>query len=147
MRNISILTCAAALAAFATGCGDGGGGDDGLKNVGQACETADDCYQDIDHDLLSGDVVCLTEVQDGYCTHLCETDEDCCAVEGECDYDIDLEVVCSPFQATGQKFCFISCEGEGQDDEYCQTWAHPDFICRSTGGGAQNRKVCVPPGT
>ena len=30
-------------------------------------------------------------------------------------------------------------------DDYCQGY-HRDFICRSTGGGANNRKVCVPGG-
>jgi hypothetical protein len=29
---------------------------------------------------------------------------------------------------------------------YCQSYANRDFICRSTGGGAQNRKVCLPNG-
>ena len=28
--------------------------------------------------------------------------------------------------------------------EFCQREAHPDFICRSSGGGSNNRKVCVP---
>jgi hypothetical protein len=128
----------------AVGCGDDD--DDGLDNVGQSCEVADDCYPDVDHEQLSGEVICLDQVKDGYCTHHCETDADCCAVDGECDYETDLDVVCAPFQSTGEKYCFIACEGEGQDDDWCQTWAHPDFICRSTGGGALNRRVCVPEG-
>ena len=44
--------------------------------------------------------------------------------------------------------CFISCENddvEGDADAFCQGY-HPDFICRSTGGGSANRKVCVPGG-
>jgi hypothetical protein len=30
---------------------------------------------------------------------------------------------------------------------YCQTEASPIFTCRSTGGGVQNRRVCLPGGT
>jgi hypothetical protein len=50
-------------------------------------------------------------------------------------------------------YCFLSCDAEivtqsGAADEtaYCQTNAHRDFVCRSSGGGAANRKVCVPNG-
>ena len=39
-------------------------------------------------------------------------DADCCAVEGECDEEHDLDYVCGPFESTGEKYCFISCEGE-----------------------------------
>src|SRR5690606_27500335 len=72
----------------------------------------------------------------------------------------DLKQVCSPFTSTGSKYCFLSCEDEDlraadgglpdgavlDADEYCKREAHPDFICRSTGGGAENRRVCVPGG-
>jgi hypothetical protein len=30
------------------------------------------------------------------------------------------------------------------EQEYCQHEASRDFICRSSGGGSENRKVCVP---
>jgi len=45
--------------------------------------------------------------------------------------------------------CFFSCEngdlvGTTDANEYCQREASPDFICRSSGGGSNNRKVCVP---
>ena len=140
-KLIALTTALALAAALTTACDDD---DDGLDNVGQPCEVADECYPGIDHDLLSGEVICLDEVNGGYCTHTCDVDADCCATSGECDYETDLEVVCAPFESTGEKYCFISCEEEGQDDEYCQTWAHEDFICRSTGGGVENRKVCVP---
>ncbi|MBW2277085.1 MAG: hypothetical protein JRF63_06305 [Deltaproteobacteria bacterium] len=122
------------------GCDDDDG--DGLDTVGQPCESAAECYPNIDQEELSGDVVCMDEVEGGYCTHHCVTDADCCEVEGECDPAYDLDYVCGPFQSTGEMYCFISCEGE--DDAYCQEWAHHDFICRSTGGGSENKKVCVP---
>jgi hypothetical protein len=120
--------------------------DNDLDEVGQPCESADDCYLGIDQEDLSGDVVCIDEVSGGYCSHYCTTHADCCAVEGECDDELDLDYVCGPFQSTGEMYCFISCEGEENGDDYCQLWAHPDFICRSTGGGNENEKVCVPPG-
>ena len=127
------------------GCHDYDDGDD-LDEVGQPCETAEDCYLGIDHDELAGDVVCIDRVEDGYCSHYCQSDSDCCAVEGECNEEWDLDYVCAPFEFIGEYYCFISCEGEEDGDEYCQTWAHPNFICRSTGGGVDNRLVCVPPG-
>ncbi len=116
---------------------DGGG-----NTVGQSCATAEQCYPDIDHEDLSGDVVCLDRVENGYCTHHCNTDSDCCAVPFECSGD--RSVVCAPFESMSGKYCSLSCEGIEDSDLYCQTWAHPDFICRSTGGGSENRKVCVP---
>lgn len=128
------------LAATAAACGGDG------ENAGQACDEPADCYPDIDHADLSGDVVCLDRVPDGYCTHLCGDDQDCCAVEGECETGIPQ--VCAPFENTTITRCFLSCEadviGEEEENAYCQDHAHPDFICRSTGGGAENRKVCVP---
>jgi hypothetical protein len=134
---------AALLLASIPGCDDD---DSLLGNVGQPCSSADECYPDVDHSQLSGDVVCMDEVEGGYCTHHCQTDGDCCAVEGECDPNYDLDYVCGPFQSTGENYCFISCEGEENGDAYCQEWAHYDFICRSTGGGSENEKVCVPNG-
>lgn len=115
--------------------------------VGESCAVADDCFVDIVRDDIVGDIQCLDRVDGGYCTHLCTDDDDCCAVEGECDPG-DIQV-CGPFESTGMMMCFISCENGdlgGEDPErHCQSY-HPDFICRSTGGGSANRKVCVPSG-
>ena len=114
--------------------------------AGQPCDTPADCYPDVDHSALLGEVECLDKVEDGYCTHLCESDDDCCAVEGECVSGFPQ--VCAPFTNETIKRCFLSCEdsdvGDLGPDEYCQTYAHPSFGCRSTGGGSENRKVCVP---
>jgi hypothetical protein len=48
-------------------------------------------------------------------------------------------------------YCFLSCEDDDlkaanltDSNVYCQTYASSAFTCRSTGGGAQNRKVCMP---
>ncbi len=139
----------------------GAGGTAGVpEQTGRSCEAPSDCYPAVEAGALSGEVVCLDRVTDGYCTHLCETDDDCCAAPGECE--TDLRQVCSPFESTGMRFCFLSCEDEdlrpadaGAPDsatpdvdpgEYCRREAHEDFICRSSGGGSKNRKVCVPGG-
>ena len=143
----AILGGAFLAATLSGGCHDEDN-DGNLDTVGQPCEVAEDCYPGVEHEDLLGEVICLGEVEGGYCTHLCETDEDCCAVEGECDEENDLVYLCAPFESTGQKFCFISCEdtAEMESNEYCQHWAHLNFICRSTGGGSENRRVCVPEG-
>ena len=117
--------------------------------VGSACEAPADCYPGTDHAEIAGAVDCLDRVRGGYCTHECAEDMDCCAAEGECVSA--LPQVCSPFESTGRMLCFLSCEDEdvaagGHDDSqvFCQHEVGPDFICRSSGGGANNRKVCVP---
>ena len=118
------------------GCGDD---DDGI--VGSACTQASQCYEGLQGDL-QGEAMCLDRVENGYCTHACSSDADCCAVPGECPNE--RAQVCGPFESTGLSLCFLSCEGEGEGDAYCARYAHAGFRCRSTGGGSQNRKVCVP---
>src|SRR5690606_18249015 len=120
--------------------------DDASELVGQPCDAPADCYPDLDPASLSGPIECLDKIDGGYCTHLCESDDDCCAAEGECI--AGYPQVCGPFENQPDKRCFLSCEAADLDglgaDEYCRTYAHPDFGCRSTGGGSENRKVCVP---
>jgi hypothetical protein len=160
MRHTSTLALAAFLAigtAIASGCGsddddddDGSGGSGGSPdNTGSVCKVADDCFPGVDAGSLAGEVECLDRVQGGYCTHQCASDDDCCAVEGECK--TSLLQVCSPFESVGYKMCFLSCEnadvtdgGAADPEEHCQKNVGPDFICRSSGGGSENRKVCVP---
>lgn len=120
--------------------------------AGQSCAAPTDCYPNLEAGALQGEVQCLTRVPGGYCTHLCETDDDCCAVPGECQ--TGFKQVCAPFESTGQMMCFLSCErpdlhdlpdgGVLDDTGYCQAYASPELRCRSTGGGSKNRKVCVP---
>ncbi|HEX2879439.1 MAG TPA: hypothetical protein VHO25_07870 [Polyangiaceae bacterium] len=127
-----------------------GAGDRPPEQTGSMCESNDDCFPGVAEGGLRGDALCLTRVRDGYCTHTCEADDDCCAVPGECR--TDWPQVCSPFESTGMMMCFLSCEAEdiagdsGAADEqaFCQRYASPDFICRSSGGGTENRKICVP---
>lgn len=139
----------------------------GFEQAGQACTAASQCYGGVDGGAdaggLKGEVQCLTRVTNGYCTHLCTQDSDCCAVPGECKTGI--KQVCAPFESTGQKMCFLSCEEEdikagisaqdagayfaspdagAEDTLYCQTFASQYATCRSSGGGKENRKLCVP---
>jgi len=143
------------LLVLAVSCGDDpdndddGGSGQGLSgSTGQGCSVPDDCFGDVAlRDDIQGEFTCLDRVEGGYCTHECVTDDDCCAVEGECPDGVNH--VCGPFESTGLMLCFISCENEdlgGEDsDAYCDGF-HADFICRSTGGGSDNKKVCVPGG-
>ena len=123
------------------------------EQTGAVCTAPTDCFKNVEAGALKGEPQCLDRVRGGYCTHLCAADTDCCAVPGECV--TDLKQVCSPFESTGQKMCFLSCEdadvravdggpAPADEQEFCQRSAGWDFICRSSGGGSQNRKVCVP---
>lgn len=166
------LALGVALALGAGGCGDDD--EDGAapeeqttpsrpeENTGQACETASECFAGVTGDAGITGVLCLDKVTDGYCTHTCGSDDDCCAVEGECATALDQ--VCSPFENTNMMMCFLSCEDgdirrgreladggvpyDGADEatEFCRRWAGVEFICRSSGGGNRNRKICVPGG-
>jgi hypothetical protein len=127
------------------------------EHVGQSCAVPDDCYPDVDHPDagtdagadagggIRGTVTCLTKVTGGYCTHTCVDDSDCCAVDGECK--TGHPQVCSPFENQPQKYCFLSCEdnivGTTDPNTYCHDFANIEFGCRSTGGGSQNRKICL----
>jgi hypothetical protein len=115
--------------------------DDDDEGVGSSCSEASQCYSAV-RDEVQGAPVCLDRVQGGYCTHNCSSDDDCCAVAGECPNG--REQVCGPFESTGLRLCFLSCEEQSDADAYCARHAQAGFTCRSTGGGAQNRKVCVP---
>ncbi|MBM4362339.1 MAG: hypothetical protein FJ104_06635, partial [Deltaproteobacteria bacterium] len=111
--------CLSALVPVACGddddSGGGGGGATadsgtrGVEQVGQACTAPTDCFADLaEGGTVRGEPVCLDRVEDGYCTHECAADTDCCAVPGECR--TDLPQVCSPFESDGRKLCFLSCE-------------------------------------
>lgn len=132
----------------------------GPEQTGQACRAPSDCYSGLgDSGALRGEVQCLDRVTNGYCTHLCDADVDCCAAPGECRGG--LKQVCAPFESTGKKMCFLSCEPADvtagiaalgpvlfetgtKEDAYCHSYASPSLGCRSTGGGKENRKVCLP---
>ncbi len=145
------------------------GGPRGIEYAGQACTAPTQCYAQVDggadSGLIKGTVTCLTKIPNGYCTHECNDDSDCCAAPGECLTGV--KQVCSPFENQTKKYCFLSCEDEDIDraiaanadagyydggavdgstveDEYCRGYAAPSTTCRSSGGGSQNRKVCIP---
>ena len=127
---------------------DTGGAPPPLEPTGSSCVVPTDCYPGVDAGSLAGQVVCMSQVQGGYCTHTCNTDADCCAAKGECRGHPE---VCSPFESTGAKYCFLSCEaaslaeaGTSDATLFCATYAGAQMGCRSTGGGSENRKICTP---
>lgn len=136
----------------ATGLGLSGCGDDEPpyrpydENAGSSCNDESDCYPELDPADLQGTVVCMDRVTGGYCTHTCNDDNDCCAVPGECE--TGHPQVCAPFESATARYCFLSCEradiGSYEENAYCHEFAHTLFNCRSSGGGSDNRKVCVP---
>jgi hypothetical protein len=149
--SISALITVSALLLAACGDDDDEKADDEPDrpdDTGAACMTADQCYPNVAEGMLQGEAHCLEEARDGYCTHTCASDDDCCAVTGECK--TDLAQVCAAFTSTDETWCFLSCEPADVDDamyadanEYCQREASRDFICRASGGGAP-KKICMP---
>ena len=79
-----VAIVAVLVAAPLPACDDGGGGGGSGENAGSSCAAPTDCYPNVDGGALNGAVQCLTRVPGGYCTHLCQSDADCCAVPGEC---------------------------------------------------------------
>lgn len=136
--NRVLAVTAVAVAAYA--CGGTS------EQAGQPCAQASECYPTIDPAKIKGAIQCLDRVPGGYCTHLCTTDADCCAVQGECIGNHPQ--VCAPFESTGMMMCFLSCEGSDlggvEEGAYCAQYAGDAFGCRSTGGGSKNRKICSP---
>jgi hypothetical protein len=119
-----------------------------VEQTGSSCTAPANCYPTLDAAMLMGQVTCLTPPATGYCTHTCNVDTDCCAVSGECN---GYPQVCSPYQSTPDKYCFLSCEqvdladaGVADANAFCTKYAALGMACRSTGGGSQNRKVCMP---
>lgn len=150
-----LLRALPVLAFVAAACSSGSSNNNAPppEQVGQTCSAATQCYPDLDGGMVHGTVTCLTQgIPNGYCTHTCSSDADCCAVPGECR--TGFKEVCAPFESTGTSYCFSSCEtgdiaaapdaGTADPNVYCQTYASASFTCRSTGGGAQNRKFCGP---
>lgn len=132
------------------GCGDDNPTPPPVDNAGSSCSNAAQCYAGIDGGTLQGGAAeCMSKVAGGYCTHKCTADSDCCAVPGECL--TGHPQVCSPYENSTEKYCLLSCEdaeiaaaGSTDGNAYCSYWANTSFGCRSSGGGAQNRKVCMP---
>ena len=137
----------AALAVLFVGCSGGS-----APPAGHPCTKDSDCYVGLDGGGLQGTIVCLTNLNGGYCTHTCTMDSNCCAVAAECPAGI--KEVCAPLESAAQTYCFVSCaaadvgttsEGGATDTmAFCHSAAGSTFTCRSTGGGAANKKFCGP---
>jgi hypothetical protein len=129
------------------GSSSGGG-----AQTGQSCAAASSCYPGLDAGALIGQVACLTQLTNGYCTHTCTSDADCCRVSGECP--LSFKEVCASFESSGQMYCFLSCAsgdiasdpdaGTADANTFCTRWAGANATCRSTGGGKNNQKFCGP---
>jgi hypothetical protein len=146
--RISGILCLGLASWTLAACGDDDDGA-GLTNTGQSCTAVDQCYPGLDQSTLIGEAECLDRVEDGYCTHHCTVDTDCCGVDGECLGN--RAQVCGPLESTDEMYCFLSCEDDDlkkttltDADAYCETYVSAAFHCRSTGGGSKNRKVCLP---
>lgn len=137
----------------------------GAEPAGQTCAAPTQCYATLEGGAVKGTVTCLTKVENGYCTHTCKDDSECCAVPGECRTSV--KQVCSPLENQPEQYCFLSCEDDdikraidanaslgfydggvtdaaSTADAYCQSYAGASTSCRSSGGGKNNRKVCMP---
>ncbi|MCB9762134.1 MAG: hypothetical protein H6739_20100 [Alphaproteobacteria bacterium] len=100
----------------------------------ETCEVAEDCGEVVPEDATA---VCIDKSGEGFCTWTCEADADC----ENLDYDEDFARVCASFESEDDTYCFPACDEEAEDEEdVCP----PDFNCRSTGGGSENRRVCFP---
>jgi hypothetical protein len=146
MKMIERCVRVAAIYVVAIGCSGGA-----AQPTGQSCAMASDCYKGLDAGALKGQVTCLTSLPGGYCSHTCQQDSDCCAVSGECAKG--LTEVCAPLESNPQTYCFVSCEaadistapdgGSEDPNTFCGRVAGTGFTCRSTGGGAANKKFCA----
>jgi hypothetical protein len=144
----TVLLCVGASIVLACSSSSNAGGP--AVQTGTACTSAANCYSGLDAAALHGQVVCLTQLQNGYCSHACQTDADCCAVPGECP--AGFKEICAPLQSVPQTYCFLSCDpanipasaGTTDPNTFCQRFANAGFTCRSTGGGANNKKFCGP---
>lgn len=165
--GLVVMACSGSSGAEVTGGASAtDAGVRGIDPAGQACTTPTQCYADLrsdggDASVVVGSVTCLSKVTNGYCTHTCTQDADCCAVAGECRSGV--KQVCSPLENQAEQYCFLSCEDDdmrralaanadagpaldagASADEYCRVYAGGATSCRSTGGGSKNRKVCLP---
>jgi hypothetical protein len=179
LRIAFVLAAGAGIVAIACGGSDSevgsssgstpDAGPRGVEPTGQECTTPSQCYDDVDGGAdggaISGQVVCITKITNGYCTHTCNDDSDCCKAPGECK--TGLKHVCASLENQPEKYCFLSCEtedvnagttaqaadggydggapdGGSREDAYCKAYSSTQFGCRSTGGGNKNRKACLP---
>ena len=159
------LACGGSDGSSVTTAGAQDSGPRGIEPAGQTCSAPSQCYPGVQVDGgadgggILGAVTCLTKVTNGYCTHTCLADTDCCAAPGECLTGV--KEVCSPLENQGAQYCFLGCEEDdirrataanadaGVDagasaDAYCRAFAGASTTCRSSGGGNKNRKVCLP---
>jgi hypothetical protein len=113
------------LAGVALACGGG--------DLYAPCDEPEQCSDLVPEDATAE---CVDKEGGGFCTWSCTEDAGC-----DGDQDDDWDFVCSPFESNPGMYCFPACNEDGEDDlDECP----PGYGCRSTGGGADNRKICFP---
>jgi hypothetical protein len=149
-RVVTLVSAGVVIGGLACSSSNNSGG--GTHATGSTCTAPAQCYPGVSPATIKGQVTCLTQLQNGYCTHTCTTDADCCAAHGECM--TGFNEVCASVESSPSLYCVLSCDaadvaaapnaGTTDPTTYCKDWANPTFTCRSTGGGSQNRKFCGP---
>ena len=130
------LSCAWLLCTASCKSDDDGGADGEFAGLYDACQSNEDCAETVPEDAEGQ---CIGQLEDGgFCTWSCVDDSDCSE-----EFDEDFDYLCSSFESETGKFCFPGCREDDPDipeDEVCPA----GYECRSTGGGAQNRRICFP---
>jgi hypothetical protein len=127
------------------------GGCSGSSNApattSSSCTSASQCYPGVDAGALRGTPACLTSVGNGYCTHTCASNADCCSGPDNCAA-ADIPEICGSFESSGANYCFVSCAatdlpaGTTDANAFCARAAGGSSTCRSSGGGTNNTKFC-----
>ncbi len=97
-----------------------------------ACEAAAQCESLVPE---SATAQCVEKEQGGFCTWSCQSALDCAG-----DADDEWEFTCAPFESSPGLYCFPHCNQEVSDNLACPE----GYGCRSTGGGADNERICFP---
>jgi hypothetical protein len=122
-QGVQIRTISVVFLSWLASCGG--------PDLYASCDTSEDCT-----DLSeTAEGVCLQFSDEEICTWTCATDADC-------ESDEDYPRVCAPFQEGLDTWCFPSCEDADVSDP--EKPCPEGYTCRSTGGGAENRKFCAP---
>jgi hypothetical protein len=112
-----------------------------------ACTSAAQCYPGVDAGALQGTPACLTTVGNGYCTHTCSSNADCCSGPDHCAAE-GIKEICGSFESSGATYCFVSCAtadlpaGTTDASAFCARTVGGSASCRSSGGGSAPTKFC-----
>ena len=144
-RHASVLGLVAFIATVvAGGCSSSSGASGATSS---SCTSASQCYPGVDAGALKGTPACLTSVGNGYCTHTCASNADCCSGPDNCAA-ADIKEICGSFESSGANYCFVSCAaadlpaGTTDASAFCAKTVGGSSSCRSSGGGSNNTQFC-----